>query len=92
MLSRTLSSIGAIVAALAAGSAFVTAQSTQEIPKDLIAEQIRKQGHMCEKPESAVRDAERSRPNGIVWVLKCEKATYRVKLIPDMAADVQLVN
>ena len=28
-------------------------------------------------------------PNGRVWVLECDNATYRVRLIPDMAAQIE---
>jgi len=60
-----------------------------EEPKDTIAAQIRIQGFACDKPQSAVRDAKRSKPDEAVWVLKCSNAAYRVRLIPDMAAKVE---
>jgi hypothetical protein len=64
------------------------AAEAQETSKEVIADQIRSQGFTCDKPESAKRDPERSKPDEAVWILKCEKKTYRVRLIPDMAADV----
>ena len=64
------------------------AVEAQETSKEIIAAQIRTQGFTCDKPESAKRDPERSKPDEAVWILKCEKTTYRVRLIPDMAADV----
>ncbi len=64
------------------------AAKAQETSKEVIADQIRSQGFTCDKPESAKRDPERSKPDEAVWILKCEKKTYRVRLIPDMAADV----
>jgi hypothetical protein len=82
----------AVGAIASVGSTAATAQSSAEIPKDIIAEQIRRQGHTCEKPESAKQDMERSRPNAAVWELKCEKATYRVRLVPDMAANIERVD
>ena len=60
-----------------------------ETPKEIIAAQIRMQGFACDKPVSAERDRAASRPNETVWLLKCEDRSYRVRLVPDMAADVR---
>jgi len=65
------------------------AHAAGEALKDTLAAQIRLQGTACDKPLSAVRDAKRSKPEEAVWVLKCENATYRIRLIPDMAAKVE---
>ncbi len=65
------------------------AQAAGEAPKDTIAAQIRMQGFACDKAQSAVRDAKRSKPDEAVWVLKCSNAAYRIRLIPDMAAKVE---
>ena len=67
----------------------VSAALAQEPTKDLLAVQIRDQGYPCDKPLSAERDAARSKPDEVVWVLKCENATYRLRLDPDMAARVE---
>ena len=63
--------------------------SAQEATQDLLASQIRDQGYRCAKPLSAEKDQSRSRPDEAVWVLKCENETYRIRLIPDMAARVE---
>jgi hypothetical protein len=63
-----------------------------ESPKDDIAAQIRAQGYACDQPQSATRDAQASKPDEEVWLLRCEGASYRVRLIPDMAARVELIN
>ena len=63
-----------------------------ESPKDDIAAQIRAQGYACDQPQSATRDAQASRPDEEVWLLRCEGASYRVRLIPDMAAQVERIN
>ena len=63
--------------------------SAQQTPADGIAAQIRAQGYRCDEPISAERDAALSRPDQAVWILKCQNATYRVRLIPDMAARVE---
>jgi hypothetical protein len=63
--------------------------SAQQTPADGIAAQIRVQGYRCDAPISAERDAALSRPDEAVWILKCQNATYRVRLIPDLAARVE---
>jgi hypothetical protein len=37
----------------------------------------------------ANKDVRRSRPDEAAWVLRCKDATYRLRLVPDMAARVQ---
>jgi hypothetical protein len=64
----------------------------RQTSKEIIADQIRSQGFTCDKPENAKRDRERSKPDDAFWILKCEKTTYRVRLIPDMAAAVVPLN
>lgn len=72
--------------AISAGSGLALA--FDETPKEIIAAHIRMQGFACDKPVSAVRDSGHSKPNETVWLLKCENHSYRVRLVPDMAADV----
>jgi len=68
----------------------LAAQAEQgEDPKDIIAVQIRKQGFTCVNPESATQDKEASKPDEPVWLLKCEGASYRVRMMPDQAAKVE---
>ena len=69
--------------------AAVHSVSAQEPTRDVLAAQIRDQGYRCNKPLSADKDLKRSRPDGAVWVLRCKNATYRLRLVPDMAARVQ---
>ena len=66
-----------------------SAQAAGELPRDVLAAQIRMQGVACDKPLSAVRDAKRSRPDYAVWVLKCNNAIYRISRAPDMTAKVE---
>jgi hypothetical protein len=75
--------LGMIMLQLAAS----IANAAEEIPAEIIAAQIRDQGYACDKAISARRDGERS--DDAVWILKCRNATYRVRLIPDMAAKVE---
>src|SRR5262249_29878650 len=63
--------------------------SAQQTPADGTSAQIRAQGYRCDVPVSAERDPALSRPDEAVWILKCQNATYRVRLIPDMAARVE---
>ena len=63
--------------------------SAQQTPADGISAQIRAQGYRCDVPVSAERDPALSRPDEAVWILKCQNATYRVRLIPDIAARVE---
>ena len=61
--------------------------AAEEAPTEIIAAQIRTQGYTCNNPGSAEREQQQS--GDAVWILKCENASFRVRLIPDMAADVE---
>ena len=65
--------------------------AAQESTKDVLAAQIREQGVTCDQPQSAVRDAKRSKPDHDVWTLTCKNATYRVSRYPDMAAKIEQI-
>jgi hypothetical protein len=60
-----------------------------EIPPDIIAVQIRKQGYECTNPQHAKRDPQASKPDEPVWILTCDNATYRVRLIGNMADHIE---
>ena len=60
-----------------------------ETVRSTLAAQIRTQGFVCDKPLHATRDANLSKPNYAVWVLKCENATYRIGRYPNLAAKVE---
>ena len=70
--------------------AYFPAQGAEERPAEIIAVQIRDQGYACAKALSAER--EHPELGDAVWILKCDNATYRVRLIPDMAAKVERLN
>ncbi len=85
---RTMATAAVAAACLVpAGLAQQLAQQ-QEAPAAIVAAQIRSQGYACSAPVSATRDRQASRPNVAVWVLRCQNARYRVRLVPDMAAQV----
>jgi hypothetical protein len=75
------------ISAISLQLAYLPAQSAEERPAEIIAVQIRDQGYACAKALSAER--EQSELGDAVWILKCDNATYRVRLIPDMAAKVE---
>ncbi|HEV2160232.1 hypothetical protein [Bradyrhizobium sp.] len=79
----------ALVVAGALTADGASAQAGGESVQGMLAAQIRSQGFVCDKPLAASKDAKRSRPDHIVWVLKCSNATYRVGRAPDMAATVE---
>jgi hypothetical protein len=81
--------IFAAIALLTAVAGPSVADDELEKAKNIIAAQIRDQGYKCDKASGAVRDAEASKPDEAVWLLTCEDASYRVRLVPDMAARVE---
>jgi hypothetical protein len=77
---------------LAAGPMDWGMAAEEEVAKDIIAIQIKRQGYACDRPEEAKRDAALSKPDSVVWLLKCESGTYRVRLVPDMQAHVERID
>ena len=67
----------------------IPALAQQEPPADDIAAQVRLQGYQCNAPVSAQKDAKYSWPDEPLWILQCANATYRVRLVPDMAAHIE---
>lgn len=59
-------------------------------PAAIVATQVRDQGYACDEPTSATEDQEAD--GDAVWTLTCSNATYRVRLVPDMAAAIEKVN
>lgn len=79
----------AILLGLSPATGPAQAAGAQELSKDIIAVQIRKQGYECKNPESAERDTKASKPDEAAWILKCEGVTYKVQLVPKQAAKVE---
>ena len=86
-MRRRVSLLLAATAAMAGASA-----SAQEDPTNIVADQIRAQGYKCDSPQSAKQDAQASKPDEAVWILQCESGSYRVRLVPDMAATVEKID
>ena len=63
--------------------------ATEQAAATDIAAQVRLQGHRCEGSVNAQRDSEESRPDEPVWILTCGNATYRIRLVPNMAAYIE---
>ncbi|WP_046866653.1 hypothetical protein [Microvirga massiliensis] len=61
----------------------------QDMPPEILASQLRGQGYRCDAPVTAQRDAQLSKPEEAAWILKCANASYRMRLIPDMAARIE---
>jgi hypothetical protein len=81
--------IGAFaVAAVLLGGPMAQAQ---EIPAQDLAAPLRVQGYRCDEPVTAQRDAQLSSPDEAVWNLRCRNASYRMRLIPDLAARIEQV-
>ncbi len=87
MMRRRISLLLAAAATMTGASA-----SAQEDPTNIVADQIRAQGYKCDSPQSAKRDEQASKPDEAVWILQCESGSYRVRLIPDMAATVEKID
>ena len=86
-MRRSVSLLLAALAALTGIGVFIA--SAQEDPTNIVAYKIRAQGFKCDSPQSAKRDGQASKPDEPVWILQCESGSYRVRLIPDMAAKVE---
>ena len=56
-----------------------------------LAAQVRTQGFTCDKPQGAERNNSASRPNEEVWILTCENGSYRMTVVPDMAAKIEKI-
>ena len=81
-----------LVAMAASAGAGVFTASAQEDATNIVADQIRAQGYKCDSPQSAKQDTQASKPDEAVWILQCESGSYRVRLIPDMAATVEKID
>ena len=66
-----------------------SAYAAEETSADILAARVREQGFTCDKAQSSEREQSQSEPNETVWILKCENDTYRLRLVPDMAAKIE---
>lgn len=87
--SKLGKSKSAVLIGMIAASILLSRMAQAQAPPEVLAAQIRAQGYRCEPPLHAKRDARRSKPDRAVWILKCGKSTFRIRLDPDMAARVE---
>ena len=57
----------------------------------IVGTQLRAQGYRCDDPHKAERDPDASDPGNQAWVVVCDNAVYRVRLVPDQAAQVEKI-
>lgn len=89
-IMRTLVGVVAAAALLvqpATGTAETGANATAA---NLVATQVREQGFECREPVSAEREPPLD--GDAVWILTCSNVTYRVRLVPDMAAHIETID
>jgi hypothetical protein len=67
----------------------LAAGSSDQDSENVLAAQLRDQGYACDQPKSAEQDVQASKPDEEVWIVQCENARYRMRLHPDMAAEVE---
>jgi len=82
-------SIVSLTAMVDAVAAQTDSDATDRAAADIVATQIRSQGYACDEPSSAKPDQNASRPDETAWILTCKNASYRVRLVPDMGAQVE---
>lgn len=70
------------------GNVATNASAAGQAATDLAA-QVRTQGFTCDKPQGAEKNNSASRPNEEVWILTCENGSYRMTVVPDMAAKIE---
>ena len=78
-----------VLGLLGAGCIAIAAESPGQDSENVLAAQLRDQGYACDQPKSAEQDIQASKPDEEVWIVQCENARYRMRLHPDMAAEVE---
>src|SRR5262245_41749575 len=63
----------------------------EESSAEVIASRLRKQGHRCDKAQTAERDFTHSRADQAAWLLTCNNARYRITFVPHRAARIEHV-
>ncbi|MEJ8572800.1 hypothetical protein [Microbaculum marinum] len=82
----------ALAAATGTASAQSDSSSTDDAAEGIVSAQLRAQGYPCSAPHSAEPDKGDSSPGETAWIITCDNATYRVKLVPDQAAKVEQID
>ena len=63
-----------------------------EDAKEVLAVRVREQNHPCHTPLKAEREEARSKAHDAVWLLRCDNASYRLRLRMDMGAEITKLN
>ena len=77
------------LAAAALTVAGLSAARADDGALNLLGDQLRLQGMPCKHAQSATPDPDASRPDERVWIVKCDDVSYRMRLIPNMRAQVE---
>ncbi len=72
-----------------AGASF--AQESEK-PENVIAVRLRSQGFACENPRNAKQDPADTKPDEKAWTIQCDGQRYRIRFVPDMAAQVEKID
>jgi hypothetical protein len=88
-IMRSSLTLSVLVAAATLASPAVRADNGLEPPMDLLASQLRDQGFECKNPKKAKEEPKESAPHETVWLVDCDDASYRMTVVPDLAAKVQ---
>jgi hypothetical protein len=84
-----------LTAALSAPMQFnpaAASSSDSEVAARTIGAQLQRQGVACTAPRTPVRDDAASIPHETVWTLRCDEASYEVRLIPDRKALIKPIS
>lgn len=84
--------LGSAAAALLSPIGIARAHAQTITAPEVLADQLRSQGYPCARALGSQRDGDTSNRDESVWILKCSDGTYRVRLIPDMAAKVEKID
>jgi hypothetical protein len=82
----------AVIAPFALFAATDNVLGQEEKPEEIIAVQLRSQGFACDNPRNALRDPADTRPDEAAWTIECDGQKYRVRFVPDMAAQVEKID
>jgi hypothetical protein len=80
--------VGALATVIAQFSPAAAFAAPSEKAPGIIAAQLRRQGVACTTPRGGVLDSENSTPHETAWILRCDEASYRVRIIPHLGARI----
>jgi hypothetical protein len=83
--------VTSVVAVVMTAGLVASAGAADDGAAGIVADQVRDQGWPCADPVRAVRDPGESRPDEAVWTLQCADAVYRVRLVPDEEAKIEVL-